>query len=105
MTREETKRTVEIPDRIYLQIDPEDENLDRFHKSEITWCQDQINDYDVEYIRADKYFQLLKFVKEVASYQAKGKNIQQVASHSIRFLGNKSVEAQPLLTNLEGEKE
>lgn len=42
------------PGKIYLQVDPDDEGMDDIDwTAEITWCQDKINDNDVEYIRAD----------------------------------------------------
>ena len=40
-----------IPKKIYLQIDPEKENPEDFKElREVTWCEDRINDNDVEYI-------------------------------------------------------
>jgi len=40
---------MKAPDKIYLQIDG-----DSFGEWEgATWCQDKINDTDVEYVRAD----------------------------------------------------
>ena len=36
------------PKKIYLQVEPEDD----IHEG-ITWCEDRINDTDIEYIRAD----------------------------------------------------
>ena len=43
---------MKAPDRIYLQIDPDGEGA-FYQIDETTWCQDKINDNDVEYIRAD----------------------------------------------------
>ncbi len=43
---------MEIPDKIYLQLYEDGELLD-IKKDEITWCQDKINDTDVEYVRKD----------------------------------------------------
>ena len=44
-----------IPEKIYLQVDPENENPNDFNDlHEVTWCQDKINDNDIEYIRKDK---------------------------------------------------
>ena len=40
------------PDKIYLQVDPEGESADDSVEG-VTWCQDKINDNDVEYIRTD----------------------------------------------------
>lgn len=39
------------PERIWLQIDPEAEQFDWWDAQ--TWCSDQINDTDLEYVRAD----------------------------------------------------
>ena len=42
-----------IPKRIYLQIDPENEKPEDFNElSEVTWCQDRIFETDICYIRA-----------------------------------------------------
>ena len=46
----------EAPKKIYLQVDPEGDaapDVDVFDTNEVTWCQDQINDNDVAYIRVD----------------------------------------------------
>ena len=40
------------PDRIYLQVDPDGVSACDWIDG-VTWCQDRINDTDVEYIRAD----------------------------------------------------
>ncbi len=40
------------PERIYLQW-YEDE-ADKYMPEGVTWCQDQIDETDVEYVRADK---------------------------------------------------
>jgi hypothetical protein len=40
------------PEKIYLQIDPEGEKATDYLDG-ITWCEDKINDTDVEYIRSD----------------------------------------------------
>jgi hypothetical protein len=44
-----------IPEKIYLQVDTEDEELynDFEELQEVTWCQDKINDNDIEYIKND----------------------------------------------------
>lgn len=39
------------PENIWLQIDPEAEQFDWWDAQ--TWCSDQINDTDLEYVRAD----------------------------------------------------
>ena len=43
------------PDTIYLQINPEGEGASSTHSvaEAATWCEDQINESDVEYVRAD----------------------------------------------------
>jgi hypothetical protein len=39
-----------IPQKIYLQVDPENEHPEDFNKlHEVTWCEDKINDTDIEY--------------------------------------------------------
>lgn len=41
-----------IPNRIYLQVDPENEKPESFNElSEITWCKDKINNNDIPYYR------------------------------------------------------
>jgi hypothetical protein len=42
-----------LPDVIYLQAYDEEGNLLSELDDEMTWCQDKINDTDVEYIRKD----------------------------------------------------
>ena len=44
---------METHKRIYLQIDPEGNKPECEGDDGITWCEDCINDTDVEYIRAD----------------------------------------------------
>ncbi len=41
------------PKKIYLQIDDEGERPEVFPDEGVTWCEDRMNDNDVEYIRAD----------------------------------------------------
>ena len=44
-----------IPNKIYLQIGektPKDADFEELN--EVTWCQDRINDNDIEYVRIDK---------------------------------------------------
>ena len=44
-----------LPKRIFLQIDPENEKPEDFKElSEVTWCEDRINDSDIEYILKPK---------------------------------------------------
>lgn len=40
-----------IPNKIYLQVDPEKENPEFFGELETTWCSDRINDNDIPYYR------------------------------------------------------
>ena len=40
-----------IPNKIYLQVDPEKENPEFFSELETTWCSDRINDNDIPYYR------------------------------------------------------
>lgn len=40
-----------IPKKIYLQVDPDNENPENFEELiGITWCDERINDNDIEYI-------------------------------------------------------
>ncbi len=48
------------PEKIYLQWDPEGPDL-----ADITWCNDRINDDDLEFYRAD----VVKVMEETASKQ------------------------------------
>lgn len=47
--------STEAPERIWLQLGNEETTYAEVTKTdwEITWCQDQIDKWDVEYIRAD----------------------------------------------------
>ena len=51
---EETK-IINAPERIWLQVgdDFEPGEVDFNSLSEVTWCQDNINGTDIEYVRAD----------------------------------------------------
>ena len=41
-----------IPKKIYLQVDSEDEKPEDFNDlREVTWCEDRINKTDIEYVR------------------------------------------------------
>lgn len=51
----------ELPERIWLQ--PSEE--------EITWCQDKINDDDVEYVRADTIFRPDRVKKRIPGQNEK----------------------------------
>jgi hypothetical protein len=50
MTRDEIIKSA--PERIYLQL-VESDYVDNLYGAEETWCQDKINDDDVEYVRGD----------------------------------------------------
>lgn len=57
------------PERIWLQVCDEN-NCDKpFNAHEgVTWCEDKINETDIEYVRADS---LNKLKREVCSFCAK----------------------------------
>jgi hypothetical protein len=41
-----------IPEKIYLNIGEDHSLIDDFNDlSDVTWCQDQIDDKDIEYVR------------------------------------------------------
>jgi len=44
---------MEAPERIYLQAGMTEEDEDWDDEVGVTWCIDQINDSDVEYVRRD----------------------------------------------------
>ena len=46
---------MEIPEKVYIQTCDELGNEMDMILDEVTWCVDQINDTDPEYILADKY--------------------------------------------------
>ena len=41
----------DIPNKIYLQVDPENEKPEYFSESGTTWCSDRIYDNDIPYYR------------------------------------------------------
>lgn len=54
------------PERIYLQIDPNGTDpTEEFLIDGATWCQDKINESDVEYVRADEIDRLRAEVAEL----------------------------------------
>ena len=54
------------PERIYLQIDPDGTDpTEEFLIDGATWCQDKINETDVEYARADEIDRLRTEVAEL----------------------------------------
>lgn len=40
-----------IPNKIYLQVDPDKEEPEFFDELNTTWCSDRINDNDIPYYR------------------------------------------------------
>ena len=41
-----------IPNKIYLQVDPENDKPEDFNDlAEVTWCQDRIFDSDISFVR------------------------------------------------------
>lgn len=73
-----------IPDKIYLQIGEETpKDADFEELDEVTWCQDRINDNDVEYVKADKAIYSKPHIKEnVNGIAIKGELHQYVTSNS-----------------------
>jgi hypothetical protein len=55
------------PEIIYLQVD--ENGFDE--RDEICWCADQIEDYDVEYIRADQAAKLQFGLNELSKIRQK----------------------------------
>ena len=57
----EELKAYEAPETIYLQVDPDGLCPGEFDSLDgATWCVDQINDNDVQYIRADTIAELRK---------------------------------------------
>jgi hypothetical protein len=54
-------------EKIYLQVDPEGEKPegDYFDSEEVTWCEDRINETDLEYWSREKVEQVLNEVKRI----------------------------------------
>ena len=65
-------------ERIYLQVRDEEGRAINPIDGEITWCQDRINDSDVEYIRADLLVGLLDGQIEKDALLVEGTNIDYV---------------------------
>lgn len=55
-----------LPEKIYLQVDPEEENPELFDPpyEGVTWCTDKINDNDVEYIRPETLYEKIRELPE-----------------------------------------
>ncbi|MEM4325930.1 MAG: hypothetical protein QXU40_01365 [Candidatus Pacearchaeota archaeon] len=52
---------INVPDKIYLQIGEETPDDTDFNQiSEVTWCKEKIFENDVEYIRADIYYNAIR---------------------------------------------
>ena len=56
----------DLPIRIFLQHDPEDTGEPFKEAHEVTWCKDQINDMDCEYIRADVAKRAAEILRDLA---------------------------------------
>ena len=53
------------PKRLFLQVHPEDvEEPQELDSGEVTWCEDQQNDSDTEYVRKDIHEQALAQARE-----------------------------------------
>lgn len=63
---------LEAPEKIYLQFDEDGGEPD-------TWCQDKINDQDVEYIRFDDRLRVLQDVQD--GYDARSIITASLAEH------------------------
>ena len=60
-TGPETMKWPDAPKAIYLQVCPEDDgecNTPFHDHTEVTWCQDRINDGDIEYTRSEEVAKL-----------------------------------------------
>jgi len=95
----------DAPDKIWLQVG--DDQFSTYTKAledgaDISWCQEPVFEYDIEYIRADLYYELetkcdnwldsLKLANvELAELQAENERIKRSAvcyvSHNIKWLG------------------
>lgn len=56
----------DLPERIFLQHDPEDTGEPFSEAHEVTWCIDRINDTDCEYVRADVQKRAAEIMREMA---------------------------------------
>ena len=63
-----------IPERIYLQVDPEDDPEDildpGYSLDGTTWCAEKISDDDIEYIRISEYARVVSDLKETGEILA-----------------------------------
>jgi len=72
------------PDKIYLQVDEDSEkSIDWFEG--VTWCQDRINDTDIEYIRVD----LIQRHLTPAAPDSEGGAESGLIKHSIKWKDKK----------------
>ena len=61
-----------IPDKIYLNLGLDKEEMIQnedfevlFSSGEITWCQDKINDADIEYLYKEQFTELIEAYEEL----------------------------------------
>ena len=60
---------INIPEKIYLQIEDDGEFDDDFNEISTTWCSDKINETDIEYVRANGIKPLLCDVLGIAKQE------------------------------------
>lgn len=57
----------QLPIKIYLQVEPEDDRPNDYELGEgVTWCQDKLNDGDVEYLQTSNILSMLDVLKTKA---------------------------------------
>ena len=63
------------PKKIYLQVDPDRESACDWIDG-VTWCEDKINDNDIEYVKADLHLKGFEsFVRDRFKHIVDGKGI------------------------------
>ena len=94
-------------ERIYLQVRDIEGNLVDPSFGDLTWCADQINDTDIEYVRADLFAalraqneQLIAALKEIASAPSYTSS-QQDISDAVYHIADK---ARAALENLKRDE-
>ena len=60
-----------LPEHIYLNFGPIDEDEDFAALREVTWCTDKINETDAEYVRADLMDTIIDQAFEYAAENAR----------------------------------
>lgn len=91
-----------IPNKIYLQTDPEGEKAIDWIDG-VTWCEDQINDTDVKYIQADLidwYFETIDAMSTVHFLLRYTKGKQSKRCGAYRRLAKMAGEAESDLREL-----